>query len=260
MPSQKRLRRHQKHTPPRPRHQTARRGEQHPITPRQHRPLHRPAKHTQLMTEHSVLNLQRRHGSPSHYQPREAPQHQVDQEEEHLPILRNDHTPRRTGAQRPKWHFRPLQPPTLPAYRPAPCRPDSVFEPHELELVDAFAREVEFVADRFERPTARSRSRSATRGSAGSLSGNAPSALRMFWRCSDFSASSNGSRASRSANRSPSSESGFSTPTGSSATVYWPASGVRPRERRSSAARMRWAVPRARRHGALGISGRRTRR
>ena len=71
-----------------------------------------------------------------------------------------------------------------------------------LELPDALARQVELVADRLERPGLAVEAEAKLEDAALALGQSVESAPHA-WRRSDSSASSNGSAASRSANRSP---------------------------------------------------------
>ena len=79
-------------------------------------------KDTQLVAKHSVLDLQRRHRRTPDDQPREPPQRQADEEQEHRPILWNSrrHRPE-TIRQAPNRDFRPLQA-TSPAGAGCPVR------------------------------------------------------------------------------------------------------------------------------------------
>ena len=105
MPTQQRLRRHQKHRPTIPRHKPTRSRKQQPITPPKRRPLHRTPKHRQLVTEHRILHLQRRHRRAPDNHAQQAPHHQVNQEQQHHTILRN------TPFGRPRQSFRALHAP-----------------------------------------------------------------------------------------------------------------------------------------------------
>src|SRR5438552_13277475 len=83
VPTQKRLRRNQKHRPAISRQQSTRSRKQQPVAPPKRRPPHLPPKHAQLVPENRVLQFQRRDRRVPRADAKQPPRCQVNKEEQH---------------------------------------------------------------------------------------------------------------------------------------------------------------------------------